>query len=109
MSRVKVNITMSLDAFVAGPNQSEKDPLGSGGMQLHQWLFPLKAFREAHGEEAGEVNASTPIGEEILGNVGATIMGQGMFGGRRGVAHARTEACREGVACRAGTRSVTRR
>jgi dihydrofolate reductase len=84
MSRVKANITMSLDGFVAGPNQSEKEPLGIGGEQLHGWLLSLKAFREAHGEEGGEVNASTPIAEEILGNVGATVMGRGMFGGGPG-------------------------
>jgi dihydrofolate reductase len=84
MSRLKVNITMSLDGFVAGPNQSEKEPLGVGGEQLHQWLLPLKAFRETHGEQGGEVNASTPIAEEILGNVGATIMGRNMFGGGPG-------------------------
>jgi hypothetical protein len=51
---------MSLDGFVAGPDQSEPDPLGVGGEQLHQWLFPLKAFRERHGEQGGEVNTSTP-------------------------------------------------
>jgi dihydrofolate reductase len=84
MSRLRVNITMSLDGFVAGPNQSEQDPLGVGGMDLHQWLFPLKTFREQHGDEGGEVNASTPIAEEILGNVGATIMGRNMFGGGPG-------------------------
>jgi dihydrofolate reductase len=84
MSKVKVTITMSLDGFVAGPNQSEKDPLGIGGEQLHQWLLPLKTFRESHGGEGGEVNASTPIAEAILGNVGATIMGRGMFGGGPG-------------------------
>ena len=84
MSKLKVNITMSLDGFVAGPNQSERDPLGVGGMQLHQWMYPLKVFRETHGEEGGEVNASTPIAEEILGNVGATIMGRNMFGGGPG-------------------------
>jgi dihydrofolate reductase len=84
MSRVKVTITMSLDGFVAGPDQSEAEPLGIGGMQLHQWLLPLKAFRETHGEQGGEVNASTPIAEEILGNVGATIMGRNMFGGGPG-------------------------
>jgi dihydrofolate reductase len=45
----------------------------------------LKAFREAHGDEGGgEVNASTPVAEEILGNVGATIMGRNMFGGGPG-------------------------
>jgi dihydrofolate reductase len=84
MSKLRLNITMSLDGFVAGPDQSEKDPLGIGGMQLHQWLFPLKTFRETHGEQGGEVNASTPIAEEILGDVGATIMGRNMFGGGPG-------------------------
>jgi dihydrofolate reductase len=85
MSKLKVVVTMSLDGFVAGPNQSERDPLGAGGEQLHQWLVSLKAFRETHGgEEGGEVNASTPIAEEILGNVGATIMGRNMFGGGPG-------------------------
>ena len=84
MSKVKVSITMSLDGFVAGPNQSEHDPLGRGGEQLHQWLLSLKAFRETHGEHGGEVNASTPFAEGILGDVGATIMGRNMFGGGPG-------------------------
>ena len=84
MGKLKVTITMSLDGFVAGPHQSRKEPLGIGGEQLHQWLVPLKAFREGHGEQGGEVNASTPIAEGILGNVGATIMGRNMFGGGPG-------------------------
>jgi dihydrofolate reductase len=84
MSKFRLTITMSLDGFVAGPDQGEKDPLGVGGEQLHQWLLPLKAFRERHGEKGGEVNASTPIAEEILGGVGATIMGRNMFGGGPG-------------------------
>jgi dihydrofolate reductase len=84
MSGLKVTITMSLDGFVAGPDQSASNPLGVGGGELHQWLLPLKAFRESHGEQGGEVNASTPFAEEILGNVGATIMGRNMFGGGPG-------------------------
>jgi dihydrofolate reductase len=84
MGIVKATITMSLDGFVAGPNQSERDPLGVGGEQLHEWLLSLRAFREAHGEQGGEVNPSTPIAEGILGNVGATIMGRNMFGGGPG-------------------------
>ncbi|PWU21271.1 MAG: hypothetical protein C5B48_11505 [Candidatus Rokuibacteriota bacterium] len=68
MSRVKVDITMSLDGFVAGPEQSETNPLGIGGEELHEWLVSLKAFRESHGEEGGgEVNASTPFAKDILG------------------------------------------
>jgi dihydrofolate reductase len=85
MSKLRLSMSMSLDGFVAGPNQSEDAPLGVGGEQLHQWLLPLKAFRETHGgEEGGEVNASTPIADEILGGVGATIMGRNMFGGGPG-------------------------
>ena len=84
MSKLKLNITMSIDGFVAGPNQSVDVPLGVGGEELHDWLVPLKAFRESHGEEGGEVNASTPFAEDILGSAGATIMGRNMFGGGPG-------------------------
>src|SRR5262245_14407358 len=84
MSRLRTNITMSLDGFVAGPDQSEKEPLGTGGMRLHEWLVSLKAFRETHGEGGGEVNASTPFAEGILADTGATIMGRNMFGGGPG-------------------------
>src|ERR671936_1461488 len=84
MSKLKLNITMSIDGFVAGPNQSPEHPLGVGGEELHDWLVPLKAFRESHGEEGGEVNASTPFAEDILAGAGATIMGRNMFGGGPG-------------------------
>src|SRR5881398_3892939 len=68
MSKLKLNITMSIDGFVAGPDQSPEHPLGVGGEELHDWLVPLKEFRESHGEEGGEVNASTPFAEDILGD-----------------------------------------
>ena len=84
MGKVKVTISMSLDGYVAGPDQSEQNPLGIGGERLHDWFVPLRAFREGHGEEGGEVNASTPIAEEVLGNVGAVVMGRNMFGGGPG-------------------------
>ena len=84
MSKLKLNITMSIDGFVAGPDQSPEHPLGVGGEELHDWLVPLKAFRESHGEEGGEINASTPFAEDILGGAGATIMGRNMFGGGPG-------------------------
>jgi dihydrofolate reductase len=75
---------MSLDGYVAGPRQSLENPLGSGGPDLHEWFFPLKAFREMHGEQGGDVNASTAVVEERLANIGATIMGRNMFGPVRG-------------------------
>ena len=84
MSKLRFNITMSLDGFVAGPNQSEQDPLGVGGEELHEWVIALAAWREAHGMEGGEVNESTPVVEGLLENVGATIMGRNMFGGGPG-------------------------
>ena len=84
MSKLRVTTTMSLDGYVAGPDQSEENPLGVGGMELHQWLFPLKVFREAHGGADGETNASSPVVEERRARIGATIMGRNMFGPVRG-------------------------
>lgn len=84
MSKLRFRISMSLDGFVAGPSQSVNDPLGIGGMRLHQWAFPLAVWRATHGLEGGEVNASTPVVDESLANVGATIMGRNMFGGHPG-------------------------
>jgi dihydrofolate reductase len=82
VARVRLGMAMSLDGFVAGPNQSEEHPLGQGGMQLHDWAFALEAWRKAHGLEGGEVNASAAVVEEAIENVGATVMGRNMFGGQ---------------------------
>jgi dihydrofolate reductase len=84
MRRLRLSITMSLDGYVAGPDQSEENPLGTGGMELHEWFFPLQAFREMHGEGGGEVNASSAVVQERRENIGATIMGRNMFGPVRG-------------------------
>lgn len=84
MSKLKLTITMSLDGYVAGPYQSEENPLGVGGMKLHEWFFPLKAFREMHGEQGGETNASSSVVNERRANIAATIMGRNMFGGGSG-------------------------
>jgi dihydrofolate reductase len=84
MSRLRSHISMSLDGFVAGPNQSLQNPLGEGGERLHDWVVPLAAWRKPHGMEGGEVNASTLVIEETLENIGATVMGRNMFGGGPG-------------------------
>ena len=75
---------MSLDGFVAGPDQSVDHPLGIGGMRLHEWVFPLAIWRSTMGLEGGEVNESTPVVEESLAHIGATVMGRNMFGGHPG-------------------------
>jgi dihydrofolate reductase len=73
-----------LDGFVAGPNQSEENPLGEGGEQLHEWVIKLEAWRKAHGQEGGETNPSSAIVEASTENVGAVVMGRNMFGGGSG-------------------------
>jgi dihydrofolate reductase len=84
VAKLRFQVSVSLDGFVAGPSPSEEHPLGEGGMQLHQWAFKLAAWREPHGQEGGEVNASTAVVEETLSNIGATVMGRKMFGGGAG-------------------------
>src|SRR5256885_9876723 len=79
MSKLKLNITMSIDGFVAGPDQSPEHPLGVGGEQLHNWLVHLKAFRDRHGEEGGEANASPPVSPDILAPAAATIISPPTF------------------------------
>ena len=86
MSKLKATMAISLDGFGAGPNQSEKDPLGVGGERLHEWLVSLAVFREMQGEEGsrGEVTASTDVVRGWWDNVGAIVMGRNMFGGGPG-------------------------
>ncbi|MCA2227781.1 dihydrofolate reductase family protein [Nonomuraea aurantiaca] len=80
MSKLRCHISISLDGYVAGPDQSVENPLGVGGEGLHDWVAALAAFREAHGGQGGEVNASTPVFQEAIHNIGAAVMGRGMFG-----------------------------
>jgi len=84
MSRLRLGISLSLDGFVAGPSQSADNPLGIGGMRLHEWVFPLALWRSMHGLPGGEVNESSRVLEEWIAGTGATIMGRNMFGGHPG-------------------------
>jgi dihydrofolate reductase len=84
VTKLRFKIAMSIDGFTAGPRQSKKNPLGVGGERLHEWAFPLAAWRAMHDLEGGAVNQSTPVVEEQLANIGATIMGRNMFGGHPG-------------------------
>jgi dihydrofolate reductase len=81
---IRFLLSMSLDGYVAGPDQSEENPLGVGGEDLHRWLVELEAWRASEGEEGGVVNASTPVFEEAMSNIGAVVMGRNMFGGGPG-------------------------
>jgi dihydrofolate reductase len=81
---LKLDISMSLDGYVAGPNQSVSHPLGEGGEQLHEWAFATRTFRAMHGMQGGATGPDDDIAAEHFRNVGATIMGRHMFGGGDG-------------------------
>ena len=73
MAKLTLDISMSLDGFVAGPNQSLDEPLGEGGEALHEWAFALASWRERHRLSGGEVNVDSELVEEALQNTGAAV------------------------------------
>ena len=84
MAKLTLDISMSLDGFIAGPNQTLEQPLGEGGEALHEWIFGLKSWREPHGLSGGDVNADSEVVDEALARTGATVMGRRMFSGGQG-------------------------
>lgn len=79
MPKVVVDITTSLDGFVAGPNDGPELPLGQGGERLHQWVYDLASWREPHGLDGGETNEDSDVLDEALGQAGAVVVGRRMF------------------------------
>ena len=84
MGKVVLDISMSLDGFVAGPNPTLERPLGEGGEGLHEWAVELEAWRERHGLTGGKVNASSALVEKSLASTGSVVMGRRMFSGGEG-------------------------
>ena len=85
MGTLRFTISMSLDGYVAGPNQSLENPLGEGGEDLHGWVLALRSWREPHGMEGGETGPNDDVMAELVENIGATVMGRNMFGGGEGL------------------------
>ncbi len=79
------NIAVSLDGYMAGPEQGLDSPLGAGGMRLHEWIFATRAFGASHNLEldSGEALDNDFVSAGDAG-IGATIMGRNMFGPIRG-------------------------
>jgi hypothetical protein len=101
MAALILDISMSLDGFVAGPDPTLEQPLGAGGETLHEWAFATRAFRERHDMDGAEEGVDSHVMEDHVRRIGATIMGRRMFsGGDRnrilesptGVAHLRYRA-----------------
>src|SRR5437867_483931 len=84
MTKLVCDISVSLDGFVAGPNQTLEQPLGEGGEKLHEWAFGLASFRERHGLEGGETDPDDEVVAESLRSTGAVVMGRRMFSGGAG-------------------------
>jgi dihydrofolate reductase len=85
MPKLRVhNIAMSVDGYVAGPDQSLDTPLGVGGSGLHEWVFATRAWNQMHGEDGGGEGVDDDFIARGDAGVGATIMGRNMFGPVRG-------------------------
>ena len=84
MAKVKLDITMSLDGFVAGQDRTTEQPLGERGELLHEWIVGLASWRTRHGLEGGETNVDSEILDESMANNGAVVMGRRMFSGGHG-------------------------
>lgn len=84
MGSVFVDVGMSLDGFVAGPDGRPGNPLGDRGMRIHEWVYPLAVFQERMGQTGGERNADDELVRGVFGRTGAYVMGRWMFdeGGR---------------------------
>jgi dihydrofolate reductase len=84
MGNLIIDISMSLDGFVAGPDPTLDEPLGRGGEQLHEWAVAALSWREAHGMEGGQTDVDDEVTQEGIQRAGATIMGRRMFSGGQG-------------------------
>jgi dihydrofolate reductase len=85
MAKLRVHaFAISIDGYAAGPNQSLQNPLGVGGIALHKWAFPTRAFQEMHGKEGGTTGVDSDFVARGFENIGAWILGRNMFGPIRG-------------------------
>ena len=85
MPKLRVHyFTISLDGYGAGPNQDRDNPLGVGGLVLHEWAFATRTFRQMFGSEGGTTGIDDDFAARGSSNIGAWILGRNMFGPVRG-------------------------
>jgi dihydrofolate reductase len=76
---------VSADGYGAGPNQSLDNPMGAGGMALHEWVFPTRTFQKMlFGKDDGTTGPDDDFATRGFANIGAWILGRNMFGPVRG-------------------------
>jgi len=79
MGKVITDMSMSLDGFIAGPDDRSEMGLGEGGERLHEWLYELASWRERHSLTGGTTGTDSEVLDEAFRNVGAILMGRRMF------------------------------
>jgi dihydrofolate reductase len=84
VSKVRLSFGLSVDGFGAGPNQNINNPVGDGGLALHEWAFATRTFRTMHGQDGGSTGIDDDFAKRGFTNVGAWILGRNMFGPVRG-------------------------
>ena len=84
MTRVRSQLSISLDGYAAGPRQSLEHPIGEGGLRLHEWAFATSSWQRQHGGEGGVDGPDDDVATAIVLGIGAHIMGRRMFGGGEG-------------------------
>lgn len=85
MSKLRVHaLSISLDGYGAGPAQDMDNPVGVGGIAMHQWIFATRAFHQMTGRDGGTTGVDDVFMARGITNIGACIMGRNMFGPMRG-------------------------
>jgi dihydrofolate reductase len=85
MSKLRVqSFSIAIDGFGAGPEQSLANPIGVGGLALHEWVFPTRTFQRMFGNDGGTTGIDDDFAARGFSNIGAWILGRNMFGPIRG-------------------------
>jgi len=79
MSMVFVDVGVSLDGYIAGPNRGPHNPLGDRGVSIHRWMFQTATFLERIGRSGGEVSPDDAVVRRVFARAGAYVMGRRMF------------------------------
>ena len=81
MPKLRVhNLAISIDGYAAGPDQDVDNPIGVGGLRLHDWVFATRSWRHSHGADGGDEGLDDEFIARADAGIGATIMGRNMFG-----------------------------
>lgn len=79
MGNVFVDIGMSLDGYIAGPNGGPENPMGGAAARIHKWIMVVESWRQSQSMDGGETSQDNDIAAETISRAGAYVMGRRMF------------------------------